>query len=70
MSSPQFVLHLVFPVTDLGKTERSYTTVLKQEPQRADDSAMYQVGETPLFFTRCPQVLPAKYRKENVGLIL
>jgi hypothetical protein len=49
MSRPQFVDHLVFRVADLGKTERFSTTVLKQEPQRADDSAMYQVGETPYF---------------------
>jgi catechol-2,3-dioxygenase len=68
MSSPQFVDHLVFRVADLSKTERFYTTVLEQEPQRADDSAMYQVGETRLFFTRCPRIQQGRYEKENVGL--
>jgi glyoxylase I family protein len=68
MSSPQFVDHLVFRVADLGKTERFYTTVLEQEPERADDSAMYQIGETRLFFTRCRRIQQKRYEKENVGL--
>jgi glyoxylase I family protein len=68
MSSPQFVDHLVFRVADLGKTERFYTTVLEQEPERADDSAMYRIGETRLFFTRCRRIQRKRYEKENVGL--
>ncbi len=67
MSSPQFVDHLVYRVTELGKTERFYTIVLEQQPHRADESLMYQIGDTRLFFTRCNRS-KASYEKENVGL--
>ena len=68
MSLSQFVDHLVFRVAELDKTERFYTTVLEQEPQRADDSLMYRVGDTLLFFTPCNRTKKGRYEKENVGL--
>jgi catechol-2,3-dioxygenase len=68
MIYPQFVDHLVFRVADLSKTERFYTVLLGQAPHRSDDSIMYQVGHTRVFFTLCDQPRPESYAKEEVGL--
>jgi catechol-2,3-dioxygenase len=68
MMYPQFVDHLVFRVADLSKSERFYTMLLGQPPHRTEDSIMYQVGDTRLFFTRCEQPQPGPYDKEEVGL--
>jgi glyoxylase I family protein len=65
---PQFLDHLVFRVADLTKTERFYSIILEQEPRRAKDSIMYQVGSTRLFFTAVNQNQHAAFNKENVGL--
>jgi glyoxylase I family protein len=66
MIRPQFVDHLVFRVAELGRTERFYTALLGQSPERAEDSIMYKAGDTRLFFTPCDQ--PGAYEKESVGL--
>jgi catechol-2,3-dioxygenase len=68
MSSSQFVDHLVFRVTELSRTERFYSIVLEQQPHRADESLMYQIGDTRLFFTRCDRSHQGSHEKENVGL--
>ena len=68
MMYPQFVEHLVFRVADVSKSERFYTMLLGQPPHRTEDSIMYQVGDTRLFFTRCDQHSPGPYEKEQVGL--
>jgi glyoxylase I family protein len=68
MMYPQFVDHLVFRVADVSKSERFYTMLLGQPPHRTEDSIMYQVGDTRLFFTRCDQHSPGPYEKEQVGL--
>src|SRR5215469_10129259 len=39
-----------------------------QPPHRTEDSIMYQVGHTRVFFTRCDQHQPGPYAKEEVGL--
>jgi glyoxylase I family protein len=66
MGNPQFVDHLVFRVAELSETERFYSIVLEQEPHRAEDSLMYLVGDTRLFFTRSNLTQHGKYDKENV----
>lgn len=68
MIYPQFVDHLVFRVADLSMTERFYTVLLGQPPHRTEDSIMYQVGDTRVFFTLYDQHQPATYAKEKVGL--
>ncbi len=68
MVYPQFVDHLVFRVADLSKSERFYTLLLGQPPHRTEDSIMYQVGHTRVFFTLCEQPEPEPYAKEEVGL--
>jgi glyoxylase I family protein len=68
MIYPQFVDHLVFRVADLSMTERFYTVLLGQPPHRTEDSIMYQVGCTRVFFTLCDQHQPGTYAKEEVGL--
>ena len=68
MIYPQFVDHLVFRVADLSVTERFYTVLLGLPPHRTEDSIMYQVGDTRVFFTPCDQHQPGTYEKEKVGL--
>jgi catechol-2,3-dioxygenase len=68
MIYPQFVDHLVFRVADLSMTGRFYTVLLGQPPHRTENSIMYQVGYTGVFFTRCDQHQPGPYAKEEVGL--
>lgn len=64
----QFVDHLVSRVADLSKSERFYTLLLGQPPHRTENSIMYQVGHTRVFFTLCDQLQPGPYAKEEVGL--
>ncbi|HXZ40577.1 MAG TPA: VOC family protein [Terriglobales bacterium] len=68
MSRSSFVDHLVFRVRNLNETRRFYTIVLDQEPVCSEDSIMYQVGDTRLFFTSCKRTNDRQYEKENVGL--
>jgi glyoxylase I family protein len=68
MIYPQFVDHLVYRVSELTKTERFYTALLGPPSHRTDDSVMYQVGHTRIFFTCCAQPHPGSYDKEKVGL--
>ncbi|MGA7156393.1 MAG: VOC family protein [Acidobacteriaceae bacterium] len=68
MISPQFIDHLVFRVSDLGRTERFYTALLSQSPVCAEDSLMYTMGDVRLFFTIATNPSPNAYDKETVGL--
>ena len=68
MVYPAFVDHLVFRVSELGKAERFYTALFGQEPHRAQDSIMYQVGDTRLFFTMTRRPQGPMHDKEDVGL--
>jgi glyoxylase I family protein len=64
----KFVDHLVFRVAKLERTEDFYTALFGQPPRRAEDSLMYNVGDTRLFFTRSDQRRQGLYDKEQVGL--
>jgi glyoxylase I family protein len=68
MLRPKFVDHLVFRVTELDRTERFYTALLGQPPERAEDSLMYKAGDTRLFFTLSDRPQQGNYEKEKVGL--
>lgn len=68
MIYPPFVDHLVFRVADLSTTEQFYTVLLGPPAHRTEDSIMYRVGDTLVFFTRCDQRQPESYEKEEVGL--
>ena len=68
MIVPQSIDHLVFRVSALDRTERFYTALLSQQPERAEGSLMYEVGDTRLFFTTSTEASPAVYDKEKVGL--
>ena len=68
MIYPRFVDHAVFRVGDLRKTERFYTILLGEPSHRAEDSIMYEVGATLLFFSACDVDRPRAYEKEQIGL--
>jgi glyoxylase I family protein len=68
MISPKLVDHLVFRVSDLGRTERFYTALLSQHAERAEDSLMFTVGDTRLFFTRSDERSSTAYDKEQIGM--
>jgi len=65
---PKFVDHLVFRVLALDRTERFYNALLGQEPDRSENSLMYIVGDTRLFFTTVKDRRKSTYDKENIGL--
>ena len=68
MTFTDFIDHLVFRVSILDETERFYTALLSQPPERSESSLMYQVGCTRLFFTTVARGQTATYDKEHVGL--
>lgn len=68
MLRPKFVDHLVFRVAELDRTERFYTALLGQPPERAEDSLLYKAGDTRLFFTLSGRPQQGNYEKEKVGL--
>ncbi|WP_158821824.1 VOC family protein [Granulicella sp. S156] len=68
MISPRSIDHLVFRVSDLDRTEPFYTALLGQPSHRAEDSLMYSVGETRLFFTTSTEPRAGTYDKEKIGL--
>jgi len=51
MMYPRFVDHLVFRVADASKSEQFYTMLLGQPAHRTEDSVMYEVGNTRLFYS-------------------
>ncbi|MHB1937360.1 MAG: VOC family protein [Acidobacteriaceae bacterium] len=68
MICPRVVDHLVFRVSGLDRTEHFYNALLDQHPQRAEDSLMYMVGDTRLFFTSSTENQTGMYEKEKIGL--
>jgi glyoxylase I family protein len=68
MIYPGFVDHLVFRVSGLDRTERFYQTLLGQPLERAEDSLLYVVGDTRLFFTSTVENQGGMQDKERVGL--
>lgn len=67
MICPSFVDHLVFRVARLDRTEQFYTALLGQSADKTEDSLMYRVGDSRLFFTPCVRH-DQRYDKENIGL--
>jgi glyoxylase I family protein len=68
-SALRIIDHLVFRVADLDATERFYSAVLCQTPERDDGSLMYSVGATRLFFTLPDDsTLAIAHDKERIGL--
>jgi glyoxylase I family protein len=68
MIYPRFVDHAVFRVSDLRATERFYTILLGQPSDQTEDSLMYEVGATLLFFSACDVPNPRPFEKEQIGL--
>ena len=68
MSFPTFVDHLVFRISALEKSERFYTLLLGEPAFRTEESVMYAVGETRVFFTISDAPVLRMYDKEQSGL--
>jgi glyoxylase I family protein len=68
MITPTFIDHLVFRISALERTERFYTALLSQHPERTEESLMYTVGDTRLFFTLAAEPRSSVYDKEQIGL--
>jgi len=68
MIHPEFIDHLVYRISELDRTERIYTALFGQPLHRAEDSLMYKVGGTRLFFTSSTAPQAGTYDKEQVGL--
>ena len=49
-------------------TERFYTSLLGEPSHRTEDSVMYEVGDTRLFFSACDVDRSWAYEKEQIGL--
>ena len=60
MFRPSFIDHLVFRVAELGRSESFYNALLGEPDYRGDDSIMYEVGTTRLFFTLSTELQPEK----------
>lgn len=63
-----YVDHLVFRVRDLAATRTFYRTLFGEPLSQNEDSVMYRVGDTRLFFTVPAQKIIAPYDKEQLGL--
>jgi catechol-2,3-dioxygenase len=63
-----YVDHLVFRVQDLSATRNFYHTLFGDPLFENEDSVMYRVGETRLFFTVSLQKIIAPHDKEQPGL--
>jgi glyoxylase I family protein len=68
MTYPKVIDHLVFRISELDGTERFYNALLGPHPRPAEDSLMYRVGDTRLFFTRSTENNAGPYEKEKIGL--
>ncbi|WP_158787724.1 VOC family protein [Granulicella sp. L46] len=68
MISPKFIDHLVFRISALDRSERFYTALLSQHPERTEQSLLYTVGDTRLFFTLAAEPRSGTYDKEQIGL--
>jgi glyoxylase I family protein len=68
MIYPTFIDHLVFRVANLNRTERFYTALLGQPAYKAEDTLMYLVAATRIFFTCSAGPVQEAHEKENIGL--
>jgi catechol-2,3-dioxygenase len=62
-----YVDHLVFRVQDLAATRAFYRSLFGEPSSQNDDSIMYIVGGTRIFFTVSQQMITL-YDKEQPGL--
>ena len=63
-----YIDHLVFRVADLAATRIFYGMFFGEPLSENEDSVMYLVDDTRLFFTVSPQKIVAPYDKEQPGL--
>ncbi len=68
MQHELYVDHLVFRVRDLTATRTFYGKLFGEPAYQNDDSLMYMVGDTRLFFTVCTAEVISNYDKEQSGL--
>jgi glyoxylase I family protein len=66
--TPAFIDHLVFRVSALDRAERFYAALLGQPTHRTEDSVMYSVGDTRLFFTTSVESQTGTYDNGKIGL--
>jgi catechol-2,3-dioxygenase len=60
--------HLVFRVREMAETERFWDAILGKPVFKDEESLIYIVGETRLFFTPSSRSRANFYDKESVGL--
>ena len=63
-----FIDHLVFRIAELDRTERFYTALLGDPAHRGEESLMYIIGDTRLFFTLAIDSGRRAHEKEAIGL--
>jgi glyoxylase I family protein len=68
MIYPNFIDHLVFRVRQLDRTERFYSALFGPPSHYAEESVMYEVGPTRLFFTISLEPQPRPHNKEAIGM--
>jgi catechol-2,3-dioxygenase len=68
MISPQSIDHLVFRVSDLGRTEQFYSAFLGPAAHTSEDFVIFLVGGTRFFFTPTSEPASGPYEKDNAGL--
>jgi catechol-2,3-dioxygenase len=47
---PQFIDHIVIIIKDIKTTEEFYSKFLGEPEEKLDDSVVYKIGETKIFF--------------------
>jgi glyoxylase I family protein len=68
MLNELYLDHLVFRVSDLAAARVFYKLLFGEPLYQSEDSFMYLVGNTRLFFTVSLQEIVAPYDKEKPGL--
>jgi glyoxylase I family protein len=63
-----YVDHLVFRVRELQATRAFYSALFGAPVAQSENSLMYQVADTKLFFTLATEKIIAPYDKEQPGL--
>jgi catechol-2,3-dioxygenase len=63
-----YIDHLVLRVQDLAATRSFYRTLFGEPLSQTDDSVMYMVGDTRIFFTLSSQKIITLHDKEQPGL--
>lgn len=68
MICPGSIDHLVFRISSFDRTERFYNALLGPPTYRDEESLMYIVGGTRIFFTLAGEAELGTYDKESIGL--